>query len=98
MKAPSTNRFRHFLIIVFFTATQFLMAQEESETITLKATSVKAGVIEARYPSDLEYPDITISQFAYGSCNKPTKVSQEFWGVMLKKQPQLMLLLGDQHY
>lgn len=98
MNAPSTNGFRHFLILVFFATTLSLMAKEGNEKASPKTTSVKGGELEARYPSDREYPEITITQFAYGSCNKPTKVSQEFWGIMLKKQPQLMLLLGDQHY
>lgn len=74
------------------------MAEDAEETARLETTCVKRGEIEARYPSDREYPDITITQFAYGSCNKPSKVSQEFWNVMLEQHPQLMLLLGDQHY
>ena len=62
------------------------------------ACAVNGGTLEAKYPADRSFSDLAITQFAYGSCNKPRKVSQKFWDVMLEKEPQLMLLLGDQHY
>lgn len=49
------------------------------------------------FPSDSAYPDQLISQIAFGSCNKP-KRDQGFWDVMSGKGPDVMLLLGDNHY
>ena len=98
IKTPSLQRLSQLLVLVFLVATRPLMAQESEEMAGFETTSVQGGAIEARYPSDGEYPEIAITQFAFGSCNKPKKVSQEFWGVMLEQDPQLMLLLGDQHY
>ena len=47
--------------------------------------------------SDKTYADKSISQIAFGSCNKPKK-DQAFWDVMRTKEPDIMLLLGDNHY
>ena len=47
--------------------------------------------------SDKVYPTQSISQIAFGSCNKPKK-DQGFWDVIRSKQPDIMLLLGDNHY
>ena len=51
----------------------------------------------AEFLSDQTYPDQTIRQIAFGSCNKP-KREQGFWEVIRAKEPDLMLLLGDNHY
>ncbi|MEP4079044.1 alkaline phosphatase D family protein [Haloferula sp.] len=72
--------------------------ESRSTAASTETTIVKGGKLEAKFPSDRAYPETTITQFAYGSCNKPKRVSQAFWDVMLEKGPQLMLLLGDQHY
>ena len=97
MSSPWTNRFSCLFMYVFFAAILPLMAEEGEEKASLETTSVKGG-LEVNYLSDREYPEITITQFAYGSCNKPERVSQKFWDVILENNPQLMLLLGDQHY
>jgi len=91
-------RLSQLLILVFLFPTLPMGADEGEDKVSVETTVVKGGELEARYPSDRTYPDLAITQFAYGSCNKPRKVSQEFWDVMLEKKPQLMLLLGDQHY
>ena len=50
-----------------------------------------------KFLSDKNYPDVTIRKIAFGSCNKPKK-DQRFWDVIRDKRPDLMLLLGDNHY
>ena len=47
--------------------------------------------------SDKIYTDHPVSKIAFGSCNKP-KRNQDFWDVIRSKAPDLMLLLGDNHY
>ena len=47
--------------------------------------------------SDKVYPGQPIRQIAFGSCNKP-KRDQSFWEVIGAKEPDIMLLLGDNHY
>ncbi|MEN8847355.1 MAG: alkaline phosphatase D family protein [Akkermansiaceae bacterium] len=47
--------------------------------------------------SDRTYVDQSIHQIAFGSCNKPTR-DQGFWDVIRAKEPDVMLLLGDNHY
>ena len=47
--------------------------------------------------SDQTYPEQTVSEIAFGSCNKPKK-EQGFWDVIRAKEPEMMLLLGDNHY
>lgn len=51
----------------------------------------------SEFLSDGNYPDRGVQRIAFGSCNKP-KRSQEFWNVIAEKGPDLMLLLGDNHY
>ena len=47
--------------------------------------------------SDRSYANKSIRQIAFGSCNKP-KRDQGFWDVIRAKMPDMMLLLGDNHY
>lgn len=47
--------------------------------------------------SDRVYAEQTIRQIAFGSCNKPKK-DQGFWDVIRAQEPDIMLLLGDNHY
>ena len=47
--------------------------------------------------SDEVFPEQSICKIAFGSCNKP-KRSQGFWDVIRKEEPDVMLLLGDNHY
>ncbi|MGJ8672568.1 alkaline phosphatase D family protein [Rubritalea sp.] len=47
--------------------------------------------------SDKTYTDQDITQIAFGSCNKPTR-DQGFWDVIRAEKPDIMLLLGDNHY
>ncbi|WP_411825576.1 alkaline phosphatase D family protein [Luteolibacter sp. AS25] len=51
----------------------------------------------AKFHSDGIYADQTLSHIAFGSCNKPTR-DQGFWDVIRVKKPDIMLLLGDNHY
>ncbi|MGJ8633559.1 MAG: alkaline phosphatase D family protein [Luteolibacter sp.] len=51
----------------------------------------------AGFPSDSIYPDLPIHRIAFGSCNKPTR-DQGFWDVIRAEEPDIMLLLGDNHY
>lgn len=51
----------------------------------------------AKFLSDKNYAEVTISRIAFGSCNKP-KMDQRFWDVIRAKRPEMMLLLGDNHY
>jgi len=53
--------------------------------------------ISIKFLSDRVYADKIISKIAFGSCNKPNK-KQEFWDVIRAKEPDVMLLLGDNHY
>ena len=50
-----------------------------------------------KFLSDKSYPEKTLRQIAFGSCNKP-KREQGFWDVIRAQKPDLMLLLGDNHY
>ena len=52
---------------------------------------------EAQYLSDQSYPETTLTRIAFGSCNKPKRY-QTFWDVIRAHKPDLMLLLGDNHY
>ena len=47
--------------------------------------------------SDSVYADQSIHQIAFGSCNKPKK-DQGFWDVIRAQEPDMMILLGDNHY
>ncbi|WP_162030040.1 MULTISPECIES: alkaline phosphatase D family protein [unclassified Lentimonas] len=47
--------------------------------------------------SDGVYANQSIRQVAFGSCNKPKK-DQGFWDVIRAQEPDIMLLLGDNHY
>lgn len=47
--------------------------------------------------SDRIYYDQTLRKVAFGSCNKP-KRDQGFWDVIRGQEPDVMLLLGDNHY
>ena len=51
----------------------------------------------AKFLSDGVYEDQAIQRVAFGSCNKPTR-DQGFWDVIRGKEPDVMLLLGDNHY
>lgn len=51
----------------------------------------------ADFLSDGTYADQSIRQIAFGSCNKP-KRDQGFWDVIRAQEPDIMLLLGDNHY
>lgn len=51
----------------------------------------------AEYLSDKTYTDQPVQRIAFGSCNKPTR-DQSFWDVIRSKEPDMMLLLGDNHY
>ncbi|MEP2774333.1 MAG: alkaline phosphatase D family protein [Luteolibacter sp.] len=67
-------------------------------------TGVVNGVAEERrsepsavFLSDKVYEKHAIERIAFGSCNKP-KMDQGFWNVIRTKKPEIMLLLGDNHY
>ena len=98
IKNSLRSNLRHVLVCVFSIANLSLGTELPEAGNSIETTIVKGGKFEAKYPSDRVYPDTTIEQFAFGSCNKQKKVSQAFWEVKLKEEPQLMLLLGDQHY
>ncbi|MGJ8650389.1 MAG: alkaline phosphatase D family protein [Opitutaceae bacterium] len=51
----------------------------------------------AEFLADGIYADQSIRQIAFGSCNKP-KRDQGFWDVIRVQEPDIMLLLGDNHY
>ena len=51
----------------------------------------------AEFLSDKSYSDHLIQQIAFGSCNKPQR-DQGFWDTIRAKEPDIMLLLGDNHY
>ena len=55
------------------------------------------SVQAVEFLSDKTYADTSISQIGFGSCNKP-KRDQAFWDVIRAKEPEIMLLLGDNHY
>ena len=50
-----------------------------------------------KFLADQSYPDQPALEIAFGSCNKPKK-DQEFWHTIKAKNPDVMLLLGDNHY
>lgn len=97
-KNLTTGQFLRVSTFLLFAANLSLGEELPKDATSNETTIVKGGEWEAKFPSDCSYPDVTIERFAYGSCNKPKRVSQKFWDEMLKKSPQLMLLLGDQHY
>jgi len=71
--------------------------------ITLLAVGFPAGAEErssepaTEFLSDRAYASQPIRRIAFGSCNKPKK-DQGFWDVIRAKDPEFMLLLGDNHY
>ena len=63
----------------------------------LSSNEQQASEPATKFLSDQNYAEPTISAIAFGSCNKP-KMDQRFWDVIRDKGPDVMLLLGDNHY
>ena len=81
-----------------------LMAKQLGLGILVILTLLNFGMAEsppsepsAKFQSDKTYSDQSIRRIAFGSCNKP-KRDQGFWDVIRAKEPDVMLLLGDNHY
>ena len=51
----------------------------------------------SNFLADEKYPEHVIDKIAFGSCNKPQR-DQGFWEVIRAQGPDVMLLLGDNHY
>ena len=63
----------------------------------------RAGKFEKKYPSDAAYPELELSRIAFGSCYRPGSRLRkgdpwDVWKVIKAIEPQVMLLLGDNHY
>lgn len=78
---------KYYLLSLLFLTT--FLGAEETNASSLHSSS--------KFLSDKIYESQTISQIAFGSCNKPKK-DQGFWDVISRKKPDVMLLLGDNHY
>ena len=82
----------HILTKVFFLGV--LSAMTVPNSVMAQGKSVEAKV---EYLSDNTYADELVRKIAFGSCNKPNR-DQGFWGVIRAQEPDMMLLLGDNHY